>query len=262
MKIYIVDSFTEQPFKGNPAAVCITDNKLGDAEYQNIAMEMNLSETAFLLRQSETDYELRWFTPTEEVNLCGHATLAGAHILWEKGFEKSESILSFHSKSGLLKASLNEGWITLDFPAKPLKPSRGDEYLFKAIPGTIERVLADGESYIVVLKDENDIRKMTPLFDLFHKTARPEIIITAKSKSEDYDFVSRFFGPAIGIKEDPVTGSAHCYLAPYWSEILDKKELTGYQASKRGGYVRCTVAGNRVHLKGKACTVLSGDIEI
>ena len=170
--------------------------------------------------------------------------------------------MSFHTLSGILTASSENGWITLDFPAKELKESNGDEFLLKAIPGEILTILEDDFSYIVVMKNENDIREMNPDFDLLYKTNRKEIIVTAKSDSKECDFVSRFFGPAIGIKEDPVTGSAHCYLAPYWSKILGKIDLIGYQASKRGGYVRCSVVGDRVMLKGMANTFLSGVINL
>ena len=260
MKMYIVDSFTEKKFKGNPAAVCICNETLSDLDRQNIAMEMNLSETAFLYKISNAEYNLKWFTPEEEVNLCGHGTLASAHILWEKGFESTSTTLLFNTLSGPLTASYNDGWITLDFPGQPLVISEGEDHLFKAIPGKIKKVLEDDLSYIVVMENESDIKEMKPEFDLLYKTRKKEVIVTARSTESEYDFVSRFFGPAIGIKEDPVTGSAHCYLAPYWSEILGKKNLTGYQASKRGGFVKCTVSGDRVLLKGKACTVLSGEI--
>ncbi len=262
MKMYIIDSFTEEKFRGNPAAVTICTHKLSEREYINISGEMNLSETAFVRKRDGGEYDLRWFTPSEEINLCGHATLASAHILWEKQYESKETKLTFHSKSGLLRASYDKGWITLDFPSIKLKHSEGDESLFKAIPGDIETVLENELSYLLVLKDENQIREMKPDFDLLWKTRRKDIIVTALSKSTDCDFVSRDFCPAMGINEDPVTGSAHCCLAPYWSGILDRKELIGYQASKRGGYVRCEIEGDRVLLKGKACTVLSGDITL
>lgn len=259
MKIFIVDSFTGVRFKGNPAAVAICTETFSEKEYRDIAQEMNLSETAFLLKKDKTTYDLRWFTPLEEVDLCGHATLAGAHILWEEGWEKKEDPIIFETKSGTLTAYYEDGWIILDFPAQSLKESVGDEYLMKAIPGSIVKILEDEISYIVVMKEESQIRNMTPDFELLFKTRKKEIIVTSLSESNDCDFVSRFFGPAIGIKEDPVTGSAHCYLAPYWSKVLGKKELIGYQASKRGGFVRCTVTEDRVMLKGQACTVLSGD---
>ncbi|MBI9097508.1 MAG: PhzF family phenazine biosynthesis protein [Spirochaetaceae bacterium] len=260
MKIFIVDSFTQERFKGNPAAVAICNRVITETECRNIAMEMNLSETAFLYKKKESEYDLRWFTPEEEVDLCGHATLASAHILWEKSYENKESTLFFHTKSGLLTASWDNGWITLNFPSKPLEPSKGDSFLFKAIPGTIKTIHEDKDSYIIVMKNESDVKKMSPDFELLYKTRRKEVIVTAQSEKDNCDFVSRFFAPAIGIKEDPVTGSAHCYLAPYWAKILNKNELTGYQASKRGGFVRCTVVGDRVLLKGKACTVLVGEI--
>ena len=260
MKMFIVDSFTEEKFKGNPAAVAICNRVITETECRNIAMEMNLSETAFLYKKKESEYDLRWFTPEEEVDLCGHGTLASAHILWEKSYENKESTLSFHTKSGLLTASWDNGWITLDFPGQALNESSGDEALFQSIPGTISKVLEDDLSYIVIMNNENEIKTMTPDFNLLYKTRKKEVIVTALSENKEYDFVSRFFAPAIGIKEDPVTGSAHCYLAPYWAGILNKKELTGYQASKRGGFVRCTVVGDRVLLKGKACTVLVGEI--
>lgn len=262
MKMYIVDSFTEEIFRGNPAAVAMCSQNLSEKNCINISGEMNLSETAFLLKKDKANYDLRWFTPTEEVDLCGHATLASAHILWEKGYESKKSKLAFHSKSGLLTASYNKGWITLDFPAQTLKESTGDEYLFKAIPGDIELVMEDERTYVVVIENEHQVREMIPDFELLWKTRRKEVIVTARSDNSDCDFISRFFGPAIGINEDPVTGSAHCYLAPYWSEVLGKTSLTGYQASKRGGYVRCDLQADRVLLKGRACTVLCGEITL
>jgi len=262
MNMYIVDSFTDVKFKGNPAAVCILDYKLNDSDLQNIAMEMNLSETAFLYNKTDNNYDLRWFTPKEEVNLCGHATLASAHILIENGFEQKEDIIRFNTLSGLLTAKSENKSIILDFPVQPLKPSNGDEYLLGAISGKINKIMEDELSYVVIMENEDEIINIKPDFDLFYKTRRKEIILTAKSNNREYDFISRFFGPAIGIKEDPVTGSAHCYLAPYWGEIMNKKSLIGYQASKRGGFIHCTLKGDRVLLKGKACTVLSGKINI
>ena len=258
MDMYIVDSFTKEKFKGNPAAVSICPEMLNNKELQNIAMEMNLSETAFLFKKNEAEYDLRWFTPTEEVDLCGHATLASAHILWEKEIESKNTILKFYTLSGLLTATYDEDWITLDFPAQELVESKGDPYLIKAIKGKIHKILEDDLSYIVVMENESDIINLNIDNDLLYKTRRKEVIVTAQSKRDDCDFISRFFGPAIGIPEDPVTGSAHCYLAPYWSSVLNRKDLTGYQASKRGGFVRCTIAGDRVKLKGQARTVLSG----
>jgi len=260
VKMFIVDSFTDKIYKGNPAAVCLIEKKLNELEYQNIAMEMNLSETAFLLKKSENVYDLRWFTPEEEVNLCGHATLASAHILWEQGIAAKNLPISFNTLSGVLSAKYEQDWITLDFPAQNPVESKGDPDLLEAIPGDKISILEDELSYIIIMKNEEDIREMNPDFDLLYKTRKKEVIVTALSENPEYDFVSRFFGPAIGIKEDPVTGSAHCYLAPYWSGILGRKDLTGYQASRRGGFVHCTVVGDRVLLKGKACTFLSGDI--
>ena len=262
MNMYIVDSFTEEKFKGNPAAVCILDYKLKDSDMKNIAMEMNLSETAFLYKKKNNNYDLRWFTPQEEVNLCGHATLASAHILIENGFEQKGEQIRFNTLSGLLTANSENESIILNFPKQLLKESNGDEYLLRAITGSIIKIMEDQLSYVIVLENENEVIDLKPNFDLLYKTLRKEVIITAKSNNMEYDFVSRFFAPAIGIKEDPVTGSAHCYLAPYWGKVLNKKSLIGYQASKRGGIIQCTLKGDRVLLKGRACTVLSGEINI
>ncbi len=262
MKIFIVDSFTEKMFKGNPAAVCIMEENMKDSYLQNIAMEMNLSETAFINKQSDNNYNLRWFTPKEEVNLCGHATLAVMHILLEVGLTDKNSKVEFNTLSGILTAEYRDNFIILDFPGQPLKKSEGDNNLLKAIPFSIKEILEDELSYVVVMNNEEDILNMIPEFDLLNNTRRKEIIVTALSNNPDYDFVSRFFAPAIGINEDPVTGSAHCYLAPYWGKELNKKNLTGYQASKRGGFVQCSISEDRVLLKGKACTVLRGNINI
>lgn len=259
--MYIVDSFTEERFRGNPAAVAICSQDLNECDCINISREMNLSETAFVEKRKSGEYNLRWFTPTEEVDLCGHATLASAHILFEKQYENKESKLIFHSKSGLLTATYDKEWIVLDFPSLRSNPSRGDKYLYRAIPGDIETVLENDLSYMIVMKEARQVREMKPDFELLMKTRKKDIIVTALSDSADCDFVSRDFCPAMGIKEDPVTGSAHCCLAPYWSAVLGKTELTGYQASSRGGYVGCEVKGDRVMLKGQACTVLTGEIQ-
>ena len=254
MKIYQVDAFTEQPFRGNPAAVVLLDREREDAWLQNVAMEMNLSETAFLLPRGG-NYWLRWFTPTVEVDLCGHATLASAHVILKDGEDAR-----FETRSGILTARRNGEWIELNFPSTPPAPILPFPGLAAALGAeivecgkTIFDVLVELRSEEAVRSLEADIRALTTI------DARG-VIVTARS-SEPYDFVSRYFAPAFGIDEDPVTGSAHCALAPYWSAKLGKTEFLAYQASKRGGTLRVTLAGDRVLLAGQAVTVLEGTLQ-
>lgn len=257
MKIYQVDAFTDQPFKGNPAGVCILEEKQTDEWMQNVASEMNLAETAFLFPMDQ-GYSLRWFTPNSEVDLCGHATLASAHILFEKGYLKKEQEAHFHTKSGLLTAKLNEGWIQLNFPATPEEETDAPEELKEALD--IDPIYT-GKSvfdYLVEVDSEETVKNIRPDFTKLLKVRCRGIIVTAKSS--EYDFVSRFFAPEVGIFEDPVTGSAHCCLGPYWMKKLGKDTFTAYQASERGGILKVHVVGERVLIMGKAITVLEGDL--
>lgn len=257
MKIYQVDAFTDKPFRGNPAAVCILESKPTDRLMQDIASEMNLAETAFLLKEGD-GFNLRWFTPNSEVDLCGHATLASAHILMEKGYLIEGQEVNFYTKSGLLTAVSQDGWIRLNFPATPEKEEVAPDELIEALniaPLYIGKNIFD---YIIEVENEDIVRKLEPDFTKLLKIDMRGVIVTAIAK--DYDFVSRFFAPGIGIFEDPVTGSAHCCLGPYWKNRLGKDELSAYQASNRGGELRVQVVDDRVLISGKAVTVLEGEI--
>jgi len=262
MQIYQIDAFTDSAFAGNPAAVCILSEKMEDDWMQNLAAEMNLSETAFIYREGK-NFNLRWFTPSSEVDLCGHATLASAHTLWEAGEVSSEETIDFDTKSGILTAEKNEKWIELNFPAEIEEAADIPENMTKAL-GQIEIVYSGKNrmDYLLEVESEEIVKNIEPDFDLLKKIDTRGIIVTAISASDKYDFVSRFFAPNIGITEDPVTGSAHCCLGPYWSEKLNKNSLIGFQASERGGTVRVKVDGNRIYLSGKAVTIFSGEILI
>ena len=260
LSLFQVDAFTNQPFAGNPAAVCIL-NEPGEAAWmQQVASEMNLSETAFLSKQND-GYSLRWFTPAVEVDLCGHATLASAHILWEQGYLPLDAQARFHTKSGLLTAERRSDWIELNFPAKPEQPA-------EVIPG-LQEALGVAPSYVgmsqfdclVEVKSEDIVRSLQPDFAKVSAIPVRGVIVTSlANEGASYHFVSRFFAPRVGVPEDPVTGSAHCVLSPFWSKRLDREELTGYQASARGGVVRVSLDGERVRLGGQAVTVLRGEL--
>lgn len=257
MKIYQVDAFTEEPFSGNPAAVCILESKPTDKWMQDVAGEMNLAETAFLLPVNG-GYYLRWFTPHFEIDLCGHATLASAHILREKGYTSEGQEVEFYSKSGLLTAKSDDGWIRLNFPVTLEKEIEAPLELIDALninPIYTGKNIFD---YIIEVESEDIVRNIKPNFTKLMNVDMRGVIVTARSK--DYDFVSRFFAPNIGIFEDPVTGSAHCCLGPYWKNKLDKDEFLAYQVSKRGGVLRVQVLNDRVFISGKAVTVLEGEI--
>lgn len=257
--IFQVDAFTDRPFTGNPAAVCLLPAPQEEQWMQQVAREINLSETAFLTRQTD-GFNLRWFTPVMEVDLCGHATLASAHILWEQGFLPEEAVARFHTRSGLLTAERKGEWIELDFPAEPEEESGGPAELAQALGVTPKYLGKNRMDYLVEVDSEDLVRKVTPNFTLLEAIPARGIIITSLASSPGYDFVSRFFAPRAGIHEDPVTGSAHCYLGPFWSERLQKTELIAYQASARGGIVRIRMGKQRVYLGGQAITVLRGEL--
>ena len=224
---------------------------------QSVAREMNLSETAFLARQAD-GYQLRWFTPAVEVDLCGHATLASAHALWEEGRLRPDEQARFHTRSGLLTAQRKGDWIEMDFPAKPEEPVPAPDGLIEALGASPKYVGKNAFDYIVELDSEDTLRRLRPDFTLLEKIPVRGVIVT--SRAADYDFVSRFFAPASGINEDPVTGSAHCCLGPFWRARLNKTEFVAYQASARGGVVRVRLEGDRVLLGGQAVTVLRGEL--
>ena len=259
MTIYQVDAFTDKPFSGNPAAVCITD-KLQDEDWmQSVAREMNLSETAFLYKQVE-GYNLRWFTPAVEVELCGHATLASAHVLWEIGLLKPGEQAIFHTLSGTLTAHRNGKWIEMDFPAKVEEQTIAPARLIEALSVAVKYVGKNQFDYLVEVESEEIVRNIKADFGLLLSVPARGVIVTSLADSGEYDFVSRFFAPNVGVSEDPVTGSAHCCLSPFWSKRLGKDELVGYQASARGGVVKVRYAGDRVFLGGQAVTVLRGEL--
>lgn len=261
MKIYQVDAFAEKIFEGNPAGVCILPGPAPEKWMQDVAMEMNLAETAFLCRR-EDGWNLRWFTPEVEVDLCGHATLASAHILWETGeiLEGSEAV--FFTKSGRLSASKDGEFITLNFPVEEDSPCDAPEAIKAALRG--QDILYIGKNridYIVELQSEDIIRQLEPDLTVLKVLGCRGVIVTSRASMPGVDFVSRFFAPGAGIPEDPVTGSAHCCLGPYWQRRLGKSVLNAYQASKRGGRLRVEVKGDRVLIGGKAVTVFSADFK-
>jgi PhzF family phenazine biosynthesis protein len=251
-----VDAFTDKPFAGNSAAVCVLPEGRDASWMQLVAREMNLSETAFLVCQRD-GYQLRWFTPTVEVDLCGHATLASAHALWEEGRLQRDEQARFYTRSGLLTARRIGEWIEMDFPATPEEPAPAPDGLMDALGASPKYVGKNVFDYIVELDSEETVRQLKPDFTLLERIPRG-VIVT--SRATDYDFVSRFFAPAAGINEDPVTGSTHCCLGPFWRARLNKTEFVAYQASARGGVVRVRLEGDRVLLGGQAVTVLRGEL--
>lgn len=254
-----IDAFTDRPFAGNPAAVCLLDME-ADAEWmQSVAAEMNLSETAFVLPLDD-DYQLRWFTPTIEVPLCGHATLASAHALWFTGVVPRQESIRFQSLSGLLTATLNGEMIELDFPAAPVTETEPPAGLLEALNVAPVFVGQSESDSVVVVESERVVREMKPDLRLLSKVDCRGVMVTSTSSDRAFDFVSRFFAPQSGIDEDPVTGSAHCSLGPYWGERLGKISLTACQASARGGVVRMWLDNDRVILGGQAVTVLQGEL--
>jgi PhzF family phenazine biosynthesis protein len=257
MKLFQVDSFTNEIFKGNPAGVCIVpDNmNINDAMMQNIAMEMNVSETAFL-KKINGEYDLRWFTPETEVDLCGHATLSGAHILWETGVEKLESEIVFNTKSGRLFAKRRNDKIELNFPSLEITQVPDNEKINDALGIKPLFTGTDNKRYLLEIDNYEELHEMKPDFNRLKEIGKTAFIITCKSDNNRYDFYSRFFAPSVGVNEDPVTGSAHSYLTPYWVKKLKKNILHAYQASKRGGEIECELTDNkRVLMRGNARTV-------
>ncbi len=256
MEIYQVDAFATEAFHGNPAAVCLLDGVRSDAWMQSVAAEMNLAETAFVERRGD-EFGLRWFTPTVEVDLCGHATLATAHVLWEHG--DSRTCLSFRTRSGQLSAQRAEGGIRLDFPADPVAPVDTPPRLVQALGAQPVAVGRGRSFYLAELEDAATVRTLTPAIATIATLDVSGVIVTAPGDGQS-DFVSRFFAPAFGIAEDPVTGAAHCCLGPYWQPRVGRTRMVGYQASARGGFVGVEVHGERVLLAGHAVTVVRGEL--
>jgi PhzF family phenazine biosynthesis protein len=261
-----VDAFTDRPFAGNPAAVCVLDAPAPVAWMQLVAREMNLSETAFLHPiDGGPRWRLRWFTPTVEVDLCGHATLATAHVLWEEGRLAPEAVAEFETRGGLLAARRADDWIELDFPAKPIdRPVTAPAELAAFSEALGASIVSAGRSRsdaLVELADEQAVRDLAPDFGRIRAIPARGVIATAPSSDPDFDFVSRFFAPAVGVDEDPVCGSAHCVLGPFWSARLGRDTLRARQVSPRGGVLRLRLSGDRVAISGQAVTTFRGQLQ-
>jgi PhzF family phenazine biosynthesis protein len=257
MKLEVIDAFADRPFAGNPAAVCVTAAPLDEGAMRLLAREMNLSETAFL-HAVPGGFSLRWFTPAVEVALCGHATLAAAHALWTGGVLGAGEAARFHTLSGELVARKDGDWIELNFPALPGEAVTVPPGLFEGLgvaEAAVKVVRRTTHDFLVELADEAAVRGLRPDFGRLAAVPGRGVIVTARAETPGYDFVSRFFAPNAGVNEDPVTGSAHCALGPYWRERLGRDEFTAYQASERGGVVKVAVRGGRVLLRGQAVTV-------
>ena len=261
IRLHLIDAFADGPFTGNPAGVTLLEGTPPpDTWCQSVAMELNQAETAFITRQPE-GFGLRWFTPMAEVELCGHATLAAAHYLWETGALAPEAPARFHTHSGLLTASRDgDGWITLDFPAIHSVAEDPPPTVAAALGSPVREVLRGAFDLLCLLQDAAAVRSLTPDLGAIAQWDVRGVIATAPTDRDGVDFVSRCFFPALGVAEDPVTGSAHCALAPYWAQVLGRTVLVGEQASRRGGHVRCEVVGNRVRLAGRAVTTLRGEL--
>ena len=258
-----VDAFTSKPFAGNPAAVCILAEAPEERWMRDVAREMNLSETAFLVPR-DGEYNLRWFTPAVEVDLCGHATLASAHVLWEEGHLAAGAQARFHTRSGLLLAERQGDWIEMDFPAEPLDSPISDQLELDRIAAALNAPLISAGrnrfDLLVEFADEQTVRELQPDYRLIAAFPVRGVIATSRAAAPEFDFVSRFFAPRVGVDEDPVCGSAHCCLGPFWASRLGRTELTGRQVSPRGGVVKVRVDGPRVALIGQAVTVLRGEL--
>lgn len=266
VSFFQIDAFTSKPFGGNPAAVVLLDTEHSDNWLQAVAMENNLSETAFVLPKNDGTFPLRWFTPTTEVDLCGHATLAAAHALWESKSVATNEAIDFETRSGKLTVTKQGNQIQMNFPVTPVTPSDAPQGLLASFqvkdqPLNPIAVLRSTFDYMIVVDDESMVRNVAVDFRELKKTDARGVIVTASADSaSDYDIVSRFFAPAAGVDEDPVTGSAHCALIDYWSRELDSNKLTGYQASDRGGLVTIEKQNDRAILIGEAVTVIRGEL--
>jgi PhzF family phenazine biosynthesis protein len=260
LRIVQVDAFTGAAFGGNPAAVCVLPQAAPEEWMRNVAREMNLSETAFVV-PAEDGYQLRWFTPAVEVDLCGHATVASAHVLWEDGHLPAGRQARFHTRSGLLTADRAGDWIELDFPAKIAAPAAPPASLLPALGVAQARFVGKNAfDYLVEVDSEATVRALSPDHTALKKLPVRGVIVTARGATPGFDFVSRFFAPGAGVDEDPVTGSAHTALGPYWMGVLGRSEFTAFQASARGGVLRVRVAGDRVKIAGQAVTVMTGEL--
>lgn len=258
--IYQVDAFTTKPFRGNPAGVCILDNEPSVEWMQNIAMEMNLSETAFVFPGIEHRM-IRFYTPESEIELCGHATLSTSHIMYEEGLTGSEEEIIFSSKAGLLRIKKNGAWITMNFPAYEIKPMAMTSEFERVAGIKADELYTAGYGWtLALMSSEQMVRDMTPKFAEMKNSVFGDLIVTAPSSDKNFDFCVRCFAPALGINEDPVTGSAHCALVPFWHGKTRKTEFISHQVSKREGILKVALKGNRVEISGQAKTIFKADL--
>jgi PhzF family phenazine biosynthesis protein len=260
--IYHVDAFTSEPFKGNPAGVCINEKEMPDEWMQNIAAEMNLSETAFL-SGGKDEYRIRFFTPTSEIPLCGHATLSSAHIMFETGIVKKNEEITFSSKAGILKIRFSDGWVVMNFPVYELEQAQIPQDLCNYIVITpIEYYRTSHGWTFLLFRNEDEVLKLSPDFRAMRNSEYGDMIVTAPSSDPRYDFCVRCFAPALGIDEDPVTGSAHCSLVPFWNKKTGRKEFVSHQVSKRGGILKVSLHDGRVEIAGEAVTIFKAELLI
>jgi PhzF family phenazine biosynthesis protein len=259
-RLYQVDAFSDKPFAGNPAGVCLVENVDNELWMQQIAAEMNLAETAFVCPNGNDGFRIRWFTPEAEVDLCGHATLATARVLFESKMVAENGVCRFHSKSGLLTARRNRGLIELDFPATTVVEGPVPKGVLDALGASPTFGGRSKHDWFVVVASAREVRGLTPDFAGLRLAGVRGVIVTARDESGEYDFVSRFFAPGIGINEDPVTGAAHCALGPWWQKTIGKSLFRAWQASKRGGELEVEVQEDRVLLRGKSVIVFSADL--
>jgi PhzF family phenazine biosynthesis protein len=258
--IYQVDAFTTRPFKGNPAGVCILDHEPDPVWMQNMAMEMNLSETAFVF-PGVNCYGIRFFTPEAEMNLCGHATLSASHILYETGLVKLRDEIRFLSKAGELIIKKNAEWITMNFPAYPLKKMNPTPEFERVTGAVAQELYSAGFGWtLALMKNEKEVRALKPQFSLMKSSPFGDLMVTAISEDPAFDFCVRCFAPAVGIDEDPVTGSAHCALTPFWSEKTGKIDFNSHQVSKREGILKVSLKGDRVEISGQAITIFRAEL--
>ncbi|MCC9600695.1 PhzF family phenazine biosynthesis protein [Stieleria sp. JC731] len=266
IELWQVDAFTDRPFAGNPAAVCVLDRFPSDRWMQDVAAEMNLSETSFVVATDRPGhFDLRWFTPATEVDLCGHATLATAHVLLERDIVDRQHPIRFNTRSGELLCEYRDHSITMDFPSTPPRPCDSDTLAREACDalGVGKAIVLQSPFDLLVIVDDGSIvESALPDFSALTKLQTRGVMLTSPSTRDGIDFVSRFFAPSCGINEDPVTGSAHCCLAPYWAQVFGRQDLVGYQASSRGGIVTCKIVGDRVHLSGNAVTVMQARLKV
>jgi predicted PhzF superfamily epimerase YddE/YHI9 len=258
--ILVVDAFASEPFRGNPAAVCFPPEPADEDWMRAVAAEMNLAETAFLRPRGDEGWDLRWFTPTVEVDLCGHATLASAHALWETGRLKPGERARFLTRSGWLECDAIEGGVAMDFPARPAAAAPVPPGLVRALGAEVKWCGRSADDFLVELADATTLRALEPDLAAIATLPVRGVIVTAAGDVPGFDFISRFFAPASGVAEDPVTGSAHCTLAVFWADRLGRTSLRGWQASRRGGAVGMELRGSRVTLSGSAVTVWRGEL--